>query len=177
MADLEPPSPRWCCCSAPTKSTSRRSRARSRSISATTATRARAAADIILPGAAYTEKHGTYVNTEGRVQLPKGGVPARRRARGLDDPARAGRRCSASRSPFDSFDELRAAMVADHPELGVEGLVDLRGRRPSSTRKAEGTGRLSDPGLLPDQRRSPAARRCSAARPSCSTADLAEAAE
>ncbi len=26
-------------------------------------------ADVILPGAAYTEKSGTYVNTEGRVQL------------------------------------------------------------------------------------------------------------
>src|SRR5678815_4650635 len=25
-------------------------------------------ADVILPGAAYTEKPGTYVNTEGRVQ-------------------------------------------------------------------------------------------------------------
>lgn len=25
-------------------------------------------ADIILPGAAYTEKRGTYVNTEGRAQ-------------------------------------------------------------------------------------------------------------
>lgn len=25
-------------------------------------------ADIILPGAAYTEKQGTYVNTEGRSQ-------------------------------------------------------------------------------------------------------------
>ena len=25
-------------------------------------------ADVILPGAAYTEKNGTYVNTEGRVQ-------------------------------------------------------------------------------------------------------------
>lgn len=30
--------------------------------------RGAAAADIILPGAAYTEKSGTYVNTEGRVQ-------------------------------------------------------------------------------------------------------------
>ena len=29
---------------------------------------ARARADVILPGAAYTEKNGTYVNTEGRVQ-------------------------------------------------------------------------------------------------------------
>ncbi len=26
-------------------------------------------ADVVLPGAAYTEKNGTYVNTEGRVQL------------------------------------------------------------------------------------------------------------
>ena len=26
------------------------------------------AADVILPGAAYTEKAGTYVNLEGRVQ-------------------------------------------------------------------------------------------------------------
>ena len=26
-------------------------------------------ADIVLPGAAYTEKNGTYVNMEGRVQL------------------------------------------------------------------------------------------------------------
>ena len=26
-------------------------------------------ADVILPGAAYTEKNGIYVNTEGRVQL------------------------------------------------------------------------------------------------------------
>jgi len=28
-------------------------------------------ADVILPGAAYTEKDGTYVNTEGRVQLAR----------------------------------------------------------------------------------------------------------
>ncbi|HEY2131558.1 MAG TPA: NADH-quinone oxidoreductase subunit NuoG [Acetobacteraceae bacterium] len=30
--------------------------------------RGAARADVILPGAAYTEKHGTYVSTEGRVQ-------------------------------------------------------------------------------------------------------------
>ena len=28
-------------------------------------------ADVILPGAAYTEKSGTYVNTEGRVQMAR----------------------------------------------------------------------------------------------------------
>ena len=48
-----------------------------------------ARADVILPGAAYTEKPGTYVNTEGRVQTqPARGAAARRRARGLAHPAR-----------------------------------------------------------------------------------------
>ena len=47
-------------------------------------------ADVILPGAAYTEKPGTYVNTEGRVQLalPRR-LSAGRCPRGLGDPARA----------------------------------------------------------------------------------------
>ena len=31
-------------------------------------------ADVILPGAAYTEKNGTYVNAEGRVQLARQAV-------------------------------------------------------------------------------------------------------
>ena len=31
-------------------------------------------ADVILPGAAYTEKNGTYVNTEGRVQITRQAV-------------------------------------------------------------------------------------------------------
>ena len=38
------------------------------------------AADLVLPGAAYTEKSGTYVNTEGRVQ---------RTARAVDPPGDA----------------------------------------------------------------------------------------
>ncbi len=47
-------------------------------------------ADVILPGAAYPEKSGLYVNTEGRVQMAQPReLPAGRRARGLVDPARA----------------------------------------------------------------------------------------
>ena len=47
-------------------------------------------ADVILPGAAYTEKSATYVNTEGRVQMTASGrLPAGRRQGGLGDPARA----------------------------------------------------------------------------------------
>ena len=50
-------------------------------------------ADVILPGAAYPEKSGIYVNTEGRVQMGnRAGVPAGRRARRLGDHPRALRR-------------------------------------------------------------------------------------
>jgi NADH-quinone oxidoreductase subunit G len=71
-------------------------------------------ADVILPGAAYTEKSGTYVNTEGRVQMAA--APASRRAR----PARTGRSCARCRSarqalPFDSLAQLRAALYRAHP--------------------------------------------------------------
>ena len=38
-------------------------------------------ADLVLPGCAYTEKAGTYVNTEGRVQRTKKAVPAAGQAR------------------------------------------------------------------------------------------------
>nr|GFD61278.1 NADH:ubiquinone oxidoreductase 76 kDa subunit [Tanacetum cinerariifolium] len=31
-------------------------------------------ADVVLPGAAYTEKSVTYVNTEGRVQMSRAAV-------------------------------------------------------------------------------------------------------
>ena len=64
-------------CWAPTRSTSRRPTPSS-SISAPMATPGAHRADVILPGAAYTEKAGLYVNTEGRVQrgeravFPKG---------------------------------------------------------------------------------------------------------
>ena len=47
-------------------------------------------ADVILPGAAYTEKSGTFVNTEGRAQLAyRAAYPAGRSARGLGDLAGA----------------------------------------------------------------------------------------
>ncbi len=47
-------------------------------------------ADVILPGAAYPEKSGIYVNTEGRVQMAKrASLPAWRCARGLGHHSRA----------------------------------------------------------------------------------------
>ena len=50
-------------------------------------------ADVILPGAAYTEKPGLYVNTEGRVQQSdRAAFPPGRGARGLGHPSGAVRR-------------------------------------------------------------------------------------
>jgi hypothetical protein len=47
-------------------------------------------ADMILPGAAYTEENGIFVNTEGRPQLAlRAGFPAGRGQGELGDPARA----------------------------------------------------------------------------------------
>ena len=73
---------------------------------------ARKQADLVLPGAAYAEKHGTYVNTEGRVQ--RGEKAAFPPGEAREDWAilRACRELAGKTLPFDSFDQLRAAMVA-----------------------------------------------------------------
>ncbi|WP_157217583.1 NADH-quinone oxidoreductase subunit NuoG [Flavisphingomonas formosensis] len=90
-----------------------------------------AAADVVLPGAAYTEKPGTYVNLEGRVQ--RGG-------RAVFPPGDAREDWSIFRAlsavlgctlPFDSYEALRAAMIAEVPALGVEGLADYGWSAPS----------------------------------------------
>ena len=57
----------WRSCSAPTKSTSRPGAFVV--YIGTHGDRGAHRADVILPGAAYTEKSGIYVNTEGRVQM------------------------------------------------------------------------------------------------------------
>ena len=60
------------------------------SIRATTATAARTRADVILPGAAYTEKNAHLRQHRGPgAARPPRRLPAGRGARGLDDPARA----------------------------------------------------------------------------------------
>ena len=75
-------------------------------------------ADIILPGAAYTEESGLFVNTEGRPQLA---------ARASFAPGEAKENWAILRAlsgelgltlPWDSLAALRRAMVAAHPHLG-----------------------------------------------------------
>ncbi|RZK03690.1 MAG: NADH-quinone oxidoreductase subunit G [Novosphingobium sp.] len=95
------------------------------------------AADIILPAAAYTEKAGTYVNTEGRVQFAEKAVFAPGDAREDWTILRALADALGVVVGFDSFDELRAAMVAEVPALGVEDLADY-GALPAGGGSAEG---------------------------------------
>ena len=100
------------------------------------------AADIVLPAAAYTEKAGTYVNTEGRVQFAEKAVFAPGDAREDWTIVRALADALGVSVGFDSFEELRAAMVAEVPALGEEGLADYGklAKAPKSEKggKAEG---------------------------------------
>ncbi|MFA5123237.1 NADH-quinone oxidoreductase subunit NuoG [Zavarzinia sp.] len=75
-------------------------------------------ADVILPGAAYTEKSGTYVNTEGRVQRTKRAVFPPGDAREDWAILRAFSERIGKKLPYDSLAQLRAAMAAQVPHLG-----------------------------------------------------------
>jgi NADH-quinone oxidoreductase subunit G len=95
-------------------------------------------ADLVLPGAAYSEKHGTYVNMEGRVQRGEKGAFPPGDAREDWTIFRAVSDLIGSPLPFDGFDQLRAQMVKDHPELGRDGLLDLKWSPPKLDSKASG---------------------------------------
>ena len=74
-------------------------------------------ADVILPGAAYTEKTGTYVNTEGRPQFAERAVFPPGEAREDWAILRALSDAVGARLPFDSLAALRAALASAHPDL------------------------------------------------------------
>ena len=74
-------------------------------------------ADVILPGAAYTEEQGLFVNTEGRPQLA---------LRASHPPGEAKENWAILRAlsgeigavlPYDSMAQLRQALVKDVPHL------------------------------------------------------------
>ena len=68
-------------------------------------------ADVILPGAAYTEKNATYVNTEGRVQLARLAVYPPGDAREDWTIVRALSEALGKKLPYDSLRQLRSRMV------------------------------------------------------------------
>ena len=77
--------------------------------------RGAARADVILPGAAYTEKNGTYVNTEGRVQRGFFAVYPPGQAREDWKILRAFSERIDRRLPYDSIEALRARMEQLNP--------------------------------------------------------------
>ena len=76
-------------------------------------------ADVILPGAAYTEKSGTYVNLEGRVQLANRAAFAPGDAREDWAIVRALSDVLGHRLPFDSLAQLRQTLYAEHPHFAA----------------------------------------------------------
>ncbi|NIZ02099.1 NADH-quinone oxidoreductase subunit NuoG [Thalassospira lucentensis] len=73
------------------------------------------AADVILPGAAYTEKNGTYVNTEGRAQQGWRAVFPRGDAREDWTIVRALSGALDKTLPYDNIDAVRTRMVELSP--------------------------------------------------------------
>ena len=74
-------------------------------------------ADVVLPGAAWTEQQGLFVNTEGRAQMAfRAGFPP---GEAREDWAilRALSERVGAKLPYDSLAQLRAALFEAHPHL------------------------------------------------------------
>ena len=77
-----------------------------------------ARADLILPGAAYTEKDGLYINTEGRLQR---GVKASNppgQAKVDWTIIRALSEAASHTLPYDNLYQLRQRMIEEFPAFG-----------------------------------------------------------
>jgi NADH-quinone oxidoreductase subunit G len=97
-------------------------------------------ADVVLPGAAYTEKDGTYVNTEGRVQRAERAVFPPGDAREDWKILRALSEVLGHKLPYDRLGQLRqrlasvaqgfasidAVTPAPWGKFGAEGSVDAQ---------------------------------------------------
>jgi NADH-quinone oxidoreductase subunit G len=76
-------------------------------------------ADVVLPGAAYTEQNGTYVNTEGRVQFAGRATFPPGDAREDWTIIRALSGVLGKPLPYDDMAALRKAMLADAPHFAT----------------------------------------------------------
>jgi NADH-quinone oxidoreductase subunit G len=80
-------------------------------------------ADVILPGAAYTEKSGLYVNTEGRVQMANRANFPPGDAREDWAILRALSDVLERKLPYDSLTALRQALFKERPHLARIGQI------------------------------------------------------
>ncbi|HEX9932547.1 MAG TPA: NADH-quinone oxidoreductase subunit NuoG [Allosphingosinicella sp.] len=124
-------------------------------------------ADVILPGAAFSEKHGTYVNLEGRVQFSERATHPPGDARADWSILRALSDVIGRPLPFDDLDQLHAAIGAEHPHLREPALSVFDGLPAAPAMPAGLSGTIvypiSDFYLTnPIARASPTMQRCSA---------------
>ena len=104
-------------------------------------------ADVILPGAAYTEKHGTYTNLEGRVQQGFMAVSPPGEAREDWRILRAISAYIGHALPYDNLDELRARLAQVNPVFAsIEAVRRLAGTDISGP---AGAGEFSDAAFVP----------------------------
>ena len=85
-----------------------------------------ARADVVLPGAAYTEKSATYVNTEGRAQQTVKAAFAPGEAKEDWTILRALSALVGQTLPYDSISQLRAAMYKTAPQLAALDTLEAR---------------------------------------------------
>lgn len=85
--------------------------------------RAASRADVILPGAAYTEKSGTYVNTEGRVQRGFLALFPPGEAREDWKILRAFSEVVGHTLPYDDLDAVRRRLEQVNPVFGRVGFL------------------------------------------------------
>ena len=85
-------------------------------------------ADVILPGAAYTEKSATFVNTEGRAQMTAKAAFPPGEAKEDWTILRALSDLCGQKLPYDTLAALRAAMYRAAP-----GLANIGGRTQATT--------------------------------------------
>ncbi|KAK5118577.1 NADH dehydrogenase (ubiquinone) 78K chain precursor, 5-prime end [Meristemomyces frigidus] len=81
-------------------------------------------ADVVLPGAAYTEKSGTWVNTEGRVQISRAATSIYGAAREDWKILRAVSEALGQPLPYDDIEALRDRMEEISPALRRYDIVE-----------------------------------------------------
>ncbi len=81
-------------------------------------------ADVVLPGAAYTEKSGTYVNTEGRVQMTRAATTLPGAAREDWKIIRAASEYLGAPLPYDHVEILRDRMEEISPALRQYDIIE-----------------------------------------------------
>ena len=113
-------------------------------------------ADVILPGAAYTEKSGLYVNTEGRAQIASRAAFPPGDAREDWAIVRALSDVLGKKLPYDSLQALRQALFKAVPHLMRIDQIEP-GKASDVNALAGKGGKLDKPrresgrGFLPDQ--------------------------